>query len=116
MGKNEKGTKLRRIVKSKPKKGQLYLLRSTDGIFKYGATTQPINKRLAQINSKNSQMFKIVFTAASKDVFNAELYIKWELLNRTEFVGKSVEYFKLKKDDWDINNIKLYMEAVCQGT
>lgn len=116
MGKNENVKKLRRIVKSKPKKGQLYLLRSADGIFKYGATTQPINKRLAQINTRNSQEFKILFTAASKDVFNAELYIKWELLNRTEFVGKSVEFFKLKTDSWDINNIKLYMETVCRGT
>lgn len=84
--------------KRSPKKGFVYLLRSTCGkYYKYGASRNP-KLRLHNINSVNpfGVKFVIIYQIFHKDIFNLEAEFKWFLWGNICDIGcLEGEYFRL---------------------
>jgi hypothetical protein len=86
------------VIKRKPKSGIVYLLQSGE-FYKIGITTQPIEKRVKQIQSSMPHSIHVLHTIRSIDIENLEA----GLHKRFKDSCVNGEWFRLSQDD--INHI-----------
>ena len=82
----------------KPKKGLLYLLRSSSGVYKFGATRGSVKTRASWATRKMSEHFEILETKIVKKPFKTESNFMFSVVNGVDVLDGCCEFFTLKKD------------------
>lgn len=89
----------------KPKKGLLYLLLSSDGVYKIGCTRNNVKARRTWAIRKTGKDFNIIATKVVKHPFSAETKFIWQMINHVSLIDNSVEFFKLKEDGYSHTDV-----------